>query len=473
MIKMKKAFLLKRTLAVCAAAAVAAGSMSGCTSDTQYPLSVGGDKINPGIYINYILGEMGDKMYELYYAGGIETADDCFDKQIDGVSFAEAVKNDALKSTKEFVAINAKFDEFELSLSDDEWAEIDASVSNAWSTNGEMLEYIGVSRESYKQVAASSYKRHEIFEYYYGNDGKEPVSDEEVQSYVNDNYIRYKMITYPKSLNDDEALKEQENKESEERFQHYLEEAQGLSFEEFDRIIDEHNEYLEQLEAEANEEAADEQETPESETAADDSSETEAEESSSDIQDEDSSEAADADASSVSSDAEAEDDTPAEEDASSDEEGEDAAEEDPEAEPEEEESDEHEHEHEHENPYANESILNATKTVDPEGDSYNENYAKMIEAVMKQPKGVAAYYGENENYYVLFITADVSERTDYTEDNRETLVHEIKDADFDLLVSSWAESLDISVNDKAIKKYGVKVLFDRQNKYYSKNGGAA
>lgn len=466
---MKKSFLFKRTVAACAAAAVAASSMSGCTSATQYPMSAGGNDVNPGIYINYVVGEMGNKMYELYYAGEIAEADDCFSKEIDGVTFTEAVKNDALKSTKEFIAINTKFDEFGLTLSDDDWAEIDASVDSAWSTNGDMLEYLGVSKESYKQVTAVNYKRQAIFDYYYAEGGIEEVTDEQVQSYVNENFIRYKMITSPKDLGgDDEETMKQKNKETEERFQRYLEEAEGLSFEEFDRIIDENNAYLDQLEAEANgeelelEDETDEEPELEEDSAAEDSLSEDGEDSG-EQDDESSQDSEDADAESDSDEDESTSDDESAED--TDEESEELEEpEEPEEEPTEEESEEEKV------PFANESILDATKATDPTSDTYNENYAKMIAAFKEQPYNKAAFYADNENYYVLYITEDISERTDYTEDNKETLVQSMKSDDFDTLVTDWAAALDIKVNNKAIKKYGVKTLYDRQNEYGKKHG---
>lgn len=459
---MKKISFFKRAAAACAAAAVAATAMSGCTSASQYPMSAGDTKVNAGVYINYVIGEMNNQVYALYYSGEISDPSECFSKDIEGENFTDVVKNSAVKRTKEFMAVNEKFDEFGLSLTDEDIAAIEASVDSNWAQNGDLLEYTGVSRESYKQVLEASYKRQAIFDYYFAEGGVEEVSDSDVQSYVEENYIRYKAITYPKSSAEDETERAEADAEIQERFNNYLAEAEGLSFEEFDRIIEMHDQFLEEKEAEAQENGDYDlgSDTDTEEDTADDSSEADTADDS----------AADEDASSEDSDSEETDsDTDSEDEESS-------GAEDPEAEDESGDTDEDTgdtdawDEAEEVEPYSNETIVNATDAIDTESASYNENYGSMIAAMMAQPVGEAALYDLNENYFVIFIRGDISERTDYAQDNKETLVEEMMTDVFDEMVATWAESLGIKINDKAIKKYGVRTLFDRQNDYYEKNG---
>ena len=233
-----------------AAAAVAAGTMSGCESSAQYPITSGDTKVRAGVYITYVMSAMSDEANSLFNDGKIQTMDDCFGVEKDGKSFSDIVKDNAIEKTKEHIAIDNKFKEFGLSLKEEDTAAMKDQIESAWQQSGGSYEYAGIGKESYREVMESSYKRQAIFDYYYAEGGIEEVTDSDVQNYVNENYIRYKMITYPKSTNEDETLKEQENKELEERFDQYLKEAEGKSFEEFDEVIEEHNKFLEEKQAE-------------------------------------------------------------------------------------------------------------------------------------------------------------------------------------------------------------------------------
>ena len=45
----------------------------------------------------------------------------------------------------------------------------------------------------------------------------------------------------------------------------------------------------------------------------------------------------------------------------------------------------------------------------------------------------------------------------------------MKSDEFQKKLTSWVEKLDIKVNNKAIKRYTPKVVYDKQTEYYSKN----
>lgn len=446
---------LKQTAAAVLALAVAAGSMSGCSS-TDYAMTANGEKVNAGVYINFIMNEMTTQMYTLYYGGEITDMSQCFDKQIDGKDFAAYVKDTALENTKEFAAITAKFDELGLELSEDDAAGVKDSVSSAWENSGEFYESEGVSKESLTQAYELSYKRQAIFDYYYAEGGIEEVKTDEIQTFVNDNYIRYKSITVAKSTNEDSEAAETENAELEALINGYLAEAEELDFEGFDAIIDEYDAYKEAQTAEDTEGVTTDEESAVTEL---DSSSSESDgaiadsgDESSDVVDSEGSDESAADDSSAADESAAEDDSAADADTEldSDADGEDG-----------------ESAEEEEDPYENETVLNYTNATDSESDSYSESYAKMLTEFKNAEVGKAAVYDDENNFY-LYITADIADRTDYVEDNRDSLLNEIKGDEFDELIDSWVEEMKIVLNDKAIKRYTVKEVYDRQNEYYSK-----
>ena len=469
---------LKRALAGFAACAVTA-SAAGCTSSTDYCITANGEKINVGIYINFLLNEMTNQMYTMYYNGTVTDLSECFDQEIDGVDFKTYVKEAAMDDVKNLAAVEAKFDELELTLSDEDQEELDESVASAWESE-EYYEYEGISEESLTRCYEYSYKYQAIFDYYYAEGGIEEVEESEIEDFLSENYIRYKLISIAKSTEEDEDTAEEEDAASLALFEGYLEEAQSLTFEEFDTIIDEYDAYQEEIEAEEEEdEESDEdssddssEEDSSSDSEEDSSSEDESEETSEgDTSSEDESEETsvasadeessdeDSDESDTSSEDESSEDS-SEDDSSSDEDSSEDSDEDSDSDDE-----DSEDEDEEEDEYANESMLNYSDYVDEDSDYYDEDYAAMIDEMLSADYGEATIY-EDDDYYYLFVTADVLEREDYIEDNKDTLLDEMKGEDFEDLLADWVDAMDISENTKATKKYTVQKVYDRQEEYY-------
>ena len=91
---------MKRAAAALCAAVLAASMLAGC-SQTDYSMTVSGEKINAGVYINFLLTEMTNQMSTLYYAQKISDPSEALTQNIDGKSFKTYVKEEAIKKTKE------------------------------------------------------------------------------------------------------------------------------------------------------------------------------------------------------------------------------------------------------------------------------------------------------------------------------------------------------------------------------------
>lgn len=430
---------MKRAAAAAVAAAVTAGTMAGCSS-TDYALTADGKKVNAGVYISYALSEMTSQMYTMYYGGKVKDLSECFDKQIDGKDFTTYVKDSALEKTKEFATVNAKFDELGLKLSKDDKNTISDNVSSSWDSNGDFYESEGISRESIKQTYEFSFKRSAIFDYYYAEGGKEEVSADDLQTYVNDNYIRYKLVTIPKSTSTDDDTKESENAEIKELVDGYLEEAKDLDFEGFDKIIDEYNAYKEAKDAKDSTDSSDD------ESAVTDLDSSSAADESSAADDTSSDDSSAADSSEADTELSADTDTSSSDDSSAD------------------------GDSEEEDKYPNETVVNYTDGTNKDSDKYNENNAELLKQIKEGEYGAAASWDNDTNYYI-FMSADIAERTDYVDDNKETLLQSMKGDEFDSKVEGWVKEMKITVNNKAVKRYTVKEIYDRQTEYYNKKKG--
>lgn len=434
----------KKITAALTAALLCTASLTAC-SDTSYVMTVGDSKINAGIYIYNELTEMSYQMTMMYYQNGIKK--DYFDQKVDGKAFDEYLSDYALTATKEYAAVVDKFNELGLTLSDEDIKSINDSISSTWDSQGEFYESEGISKESVKLALKGSKMREELFDHYYAEGGEEAVSDDEMVKYLDDNYLRYKSISFAKtkastdssssatdSSTDSAAAANEEAKAKRDEF---LEKAQGVSFDDFDSIIDEYNDYV------ASKKASDSSSAADSDSSASDSST--ASDDTSSVSDIDTSSTASDDTSSVS-DSTADSSTASSDTDSSADSSSSAP-----------------------DPYANEKMANYGEMDDSQKDTAN---GKILKEVSGMSTDVATAYEDDNAYYIL-IKGDIKDRdTEYAKDNHEDLLKEMKSDEFQKKLTSWVEKLDIKVNNKAIKRYTPKVVYDKQTEYYSKNNNS-
>ncbi len=428
----------KKITAALTAALLCTASLTAC-SDTSYVMTVGDSKINAGIYIYNELTEMSYQMTMMYYQNGIKK--DYFDQKVDGKAFDEYLSDYALTATKEYAAVVDKFNELGLTLSDEDIKSINDSISSTWDSQGEFYESEGISKESVKLALKGSKMREELFDYYYAEGGEEAVSDDEMVKYLDDNYLRYKSISFAKTTASTDSSSsatdsstdsaDAANEEAKAKRDEFLEKAQGVSFDDFDSIIDEYNDYVASKKSSS---AAD----SDSSSAADSST---ASDDTSSVSDIDTSSTASDDTSSVS-DSTAESSSTVDSDSSTDSSS---------SEP---------------DPYANEKMMNYGAMDDSQKDTTN---GKILKEVSGMSTDVATAYEDDNAYYIL-IKGDIKDRdTEYAKDKHEDLLKEMKSDEFQEKLTSWVEKLDIKVNNKAIKRYTPKVVYDKQTEYYSKN----
>ena len=391
----------KKITAALTAALLCTASLTAC-SDTSYVMTAGDSKINAGIYIYNELTEMSYQMTMMYYQKGIKK--DYFDQKVDGKAFDEYLSDYALTATKEYAAVVDKFNELGLTLSDEDIKSINDSISSTWDSQGEFYESEGISKESVKLALKGSKMREELFDHYYAEGGEEAVSDDEMVKYLDDNYLRYKSISFAKTKASTDSSSsatdsstdsaDAANEEAKAKRDEFLEKAQGVSFDDFDSIIDEYNDYV------ASKKASDSSSAADSDSSASDSST--ASDDTSSVSDIDTSSTASDDTSSVS-DSTADSSTAASDTDSSADSSSSAP-----------------------DPYANEKMMNYGTMDDSQKDTAN---GKILKEVSGMSTDVATAYEDDNAYYIL-IKGDVKDRdTEYAKDNHEDLPKEKKSDD--------------------------------------------
>lgn len=201
---------VKRAIAVLTAAMLAL-TMVGCHEAKEIVASYDDIEITGGIYLAMLLEADGaarnlaDEQKE-----GDEAIEDYGDVEIkeDGkvTPYYDYVKSEAKKLIRQYVATHTLSKEYKVTLSDEDKAGLESYVSYIWDTYGYgvMYEENGVGRASYTEYLRNTgYLRGNLFEAIYGKEGKNPVKEDELKEYMNENYCIANIITENLSSTDE------------------------------------------------------------------------------------------------------------------------------------------------------------------------------------------------------------------------------------------------------------------------------
>lgn len=137
---------------------------------------------------------------------------DVFSKTLDDKDYVTWVKDRAVELIREYFYVASEFDRLELELSESDAGSMESYFSYMWSMYGRqyLCEPNGCSYDSFKAVqTVLLYERNTLFQYLYGPDGPDPVSDEEKTAALEENYVLADVITLdPSTLKEEEETTE-------------------------------------------------------------------------------------------------------------------------------------------------------------------------------------------------------------------------------------------------------------------------
>lgn len=102
---------------------------------------------------------------------------------------------EAHRQIAEYVAVNSAFSERNLALTTAEKADVSQSVNNLWRLFGGYYTALGVTKQDLLLVETSKAYKDAVMADYYAPDGDEPVSEETLKAYFNENYVAFKSVT--------------------------------------------------------------------------------------------------------------------------------------------------------------------------------------------------------------------------------------------------------------------------------------
>ena len=453
-----------KKIAALSCAAAMLGSLTACGENTTWGAVIDGVQIPTGVFIYYLdsahydaqtkLNEQSAASQDVLSPEGAAAQSSetvtlpLFSSQIDGVDAKQWIYDEATKSMQEYAAVEAKFNEYGLTLSNEEKETAQVYLDQMWEYAEDYYTTKGISENSYRSIFLNSSKKQQLFEHIYSEGGERAVSDDEIKAYLDENYAMINYIEVELRDGEGNLLKSDGKAERMEMLNGYIERYKNG--EDFDDLNAEYVTYYENLKKAAEEAAA-----AEAAANAETSSEGTAEVSQS---------PAEAPLAGEGEELLENDDAPAETEAPSEEET--KAPEETSAAPAETSA-----------PAETEAPAETPAAADTAQDftvGAVQSNQKVIERADKStpcPEVAEKVFGsmnkgdieivetaDGEHYY-LVLKMDILETEDYFTSARASLLSEMKSEDFDGMIAEWISAQSISKNNEAYKRYDPQKMF--------------
>lgn len=250
---------IKKMTAALLAASMAA-ALTGCGENTTWGADIDGQRIPAGVLIYFLQTSYYDAQSKLYEeaseASGDETGTgditqtDVYTSQIEGKNGRDWVYDDATKQMQIYAAVESRFDEYGLTLTDEERDSAELYCDQLWDNGGEdYYSSMGISRDSYISIYLNNEKRSKLFEYLYSEGGEYGVPDSDVKTYLSENYALINYIDMELKDGEGNLLKSDGKAERMAMAQEYVERYKNG--EDFDSLNAEYVTYYQRLQEDA------------------------------------------------------------------------------------------------------------------------------------------------------------------------------------------------------------------------------
>ncbi len=207
---------------------------------------------------------------------------DYYKKTLEEKKFADWVIDRAEEIVREYFAIAAAFDKYELELSDSDKESMDSYLSYQWQLSGYMYicEPNGVSYDSFASFqTVYSYQRNTLLKYIYSEDGPKALSEDELTKALTDNYVLANLLEIDSSrlvTEDTDEAEEAAKQEAQDKLNGYVDRLNAG--ESFETVYNEYQAEQEEEEETTSSESASSETTSEETSSEETSSESEEEE---------------------------------------------------------------------------------------------------------------------------------------------------------------------------------------------------
>lgn len=230
-----------------------ASTLFGCTpsygSGSKSAMSIDGYDVPAGLFIYYSMQGYTEAANLLNEQNGTTPEiKDVKNSQIDSLDSTDWIQNKATDYCLDFVTIQKEFEAIGGELAQEDIDEAEEMAAYYYAQDSR-LDKNGISLDTMEKMAQMTYMEQEVFDYYYGFEGSEGCSEEELKDYFDENFARVKYLEI--SLTDDEGneLSEDEQRELRKMAEKYANQINAKSGElkkmqEVEAVKEDYNEYI-------------------------------------------------------------------------------------------------------------------------------------------------------------------------------------------------------------------------------------
>lgn len=228
------------------AAAVLCLSLSGCVTKKSYCVKSGDHSISAGMYAYQLAQQKSSYLSQNSLTEGDETWDEEYD---DTLTIGEYIQSATVNSLVSSLVWRLQFDRLGLSFTEEEQKNIEENIAEMEEGSGgkemvkQTLDEYGISYDEFiESVYYDTQKILKVVDYYFGENGVEPVPESEILEYFTDNYTRCKHILISTQDANGNTLTDNDMKEAKSKAQSVYEKAKNADEAAFDQLIEEYNE---------------------------------------------------------------------------------------------------------------------------------------------------------------------------------------------------------------------------------------
>ena len=221
---------------------------AGCTANS-YAIKVGNKTVSAKFYASFI------KMQKQQYLSSMGISDSDMDwskmsssESEEEITIGEQLEQSVIDLLKSAKLYSLQFDNLGLSFTEKEKEEfentLNTSIENAGGRDKfeEYLKDLGITYDEYVDYLWDFQKQDKVVDYYFGPNGKDPVSADEIKAYYKEKNVRIKNVLILKTdSNTGEDLTGSALQEAKDKAQKVLNLAKSQTEDKFDDLIEEYN----------------------------------------------------------------------------------------------------------------------------------------------------------------------------------------------------------------------------------------
>lgn len=187
-----------------ALALLMAASLTACGGDTSWAYRSENATVTSGMYVGLSI----QALNSAFAVDGYDSSKSPFKQDLEGKDGTQWIQDKAAELSREYLAVEEKFQEMGLSFTDEEESSFNNNVELYWTTlrMSSTYEGEGCSKESFTKILRNSAKKNKIFEAVYGEGGEKEVPVDELKTIFATDYAKGTYITVSLTDSDGNAL---------------------------------------------------------------------------------------------------------------------------------------------------------------------------------------------------------------------------------------------------------------------------